>query len=113
MDWVTHARLRELAMVLEITLQRGRRPPRLKAIFETEQALRRVMAALPMTMSRNITLQPDLKIFIEDALYIVKPCNMRYWLRSTALNDADEIAGDLLILQATTPARKVGDEHHR
>jgi hypothetical protein len=66
-----------------------------------------------MTMSRNITLQPDLKVFIEDALYIVKPRSMRYWLRSTALNDADEIAGDLLTLQAITPARKVGNEHPR
>jgi hypothetical protein len=64
-------------------------------------------------MSRNVTLQPDLKVFIDAALYVVKPRSMRYWLRSTALNDADEIAGDLLTLQATTPDRKVGDEHHR
>jgi hypothetical protein len=71
------------------------------------------MAALPMTMSRNVALQPDLKVFIEDALYIVKSRSMRYWLRSTALNDADEIADDLLTLQATTPARKVGNEHPR
>ena len=101
-------------MVLELTLQAG--TPALHIDSQKpslEQALRRVMAALPMTMSRNVTLQPDLKVFIEDALYVVKPRSMRYWLRSTALNDADEIAGDLLTLQATTPARKIGDEHHR
>ena len=101
-------------MVLELTLQAG--TPALHIDSQKpslEQALRRVMAALPMTMSRNVTLQPDLKVFIEDALYIVKPRSMRYWLRSTALNDADEIAGDLLTLQATTPARKVGNEHPR
>jgi hypothetical protein len=101
-------------IVLELTLQEET-----SALYidsqkpSLERALQRVMAALPMTMSRNITLQPDLKVFIEDALYIVKPRNMRYWLRSTALNDADEIAGDLLTLQATTPARKVGNEHPR
>jgi hypothetical protein len=92
-------------IVLELTLQVG--TPALHIDSQQpslEHALQRVMAALPMTMSRNIMLQPDLKIFIEDALYIVKPRNMRYWLRSTALNDADEIAGDLLTLQATTPA---------
>jgi hypothetical protein len=101
-------------MVLELTLQEG--TPALHIDSQKpslEQALGRVMAALPMTMSRNVTLQPDLKVFIEDALYVVKPPSLRYWLRSTALNDADEIAGDLLTLQATTPARKVGNEHPR
>ena len=100
--------------VLELTLQAGTPALRIDSQKPSlEQALRRVMAVLPMTMSRNVTLQPDLKVFIEDALYVVKPPSMRYWLRSTALNDADEIAGDLLTLQATTPARKVGNEHPR
>jgi hypothetical protein len=101
-------------MVLELILQAGTPAVHIDAQRPSlEQALRRVMAALPMTMSRNITLQPDLKVFIDDALYVVKPRSMRYWLRSTALNDADEIAGDLLILQAPSPTRKLGDEHHR
>jgi len=101
-------------MVLELTLQAGTPALRIDSQKPSlEQALRRVMAVLPMTMSRNVALQPDLKVFIEDALYVVKPPSMRYWLRSTALNDADEIAGDLLTLQATTPARKVGNEHPR
>lgn len=101
-------------MVLELTLQAGMPSLHIDAQkLSLEQALRRVMTALPMTMSHNVTLQPDLKVFIDDALYVVKPRSMRYWLRSTALNDADEIAGDLLILQATSPTRKLGNEHHR
>lgn len=101
-------------MVLELTLHAGM--PAMHIDSQTpslEQALRRVMAALPMTMSRNVTLQPDLKVFIEDALYVVKPRSMRYWLRSAALNDADEIASNLLTLQATTPDRKLGNERYR
>ena len=60
------------------------------------QTLSRVMAAVPRRQSRNLELEPNLKVFIDDSLYLVKPSGRRYWLRSTALNDADEVAGEML-----------------
>jgi hypothetical protein len=60
-----------------------------------EASLGRALKQLPAGSSHNIELQPDLKVFYDDMLYIVKPASARYWLRTTALNDADEIIGDL------------------
>jgi len=38
----------------------------------------------------------NLKVFDGDSLYILKPMQMRFWSRTAALNDADEIAGAIL-----------------
>ena len=38
----------------------------------------------------------NLKVFDGDDLYILKPMQMRFWLQTAALNDADEIAGAIL-----------------
>jgi hypothetical protein len=38
----------------------------------------------------------NLKVFDGDNLYILKPMQMRFWSRTAALNDADEIAGAIL-----------------
>tara|TARA_R110001599_G_scaffold192503_1_gene387951 strand:- start:71284 stop:74247 length:2964 start_codon:yes stop_codon:yes gene_type:complete len=43
----------------------------------------------------NFQLMPDLRVFVDDCLYLIKPMQMRFWLRSTALADADGIALDL------------------
>jgi len=38
----------------------------------------------------------NLKVFDKDHIYIVKPMTLRSWVRTTALNDADEIASAVL-----------------
>jgi len=38
----------------------------------------------------------NLKVFDGDDLYILKPMQMRFWSRTAALNDADEIAGAIV-----------------
>jgi len=38
----------------------------------------------------------NLKVFDGDSLYVLKPMQMRFWSRTAALNDADEIAGAIL-----------------
>ncbi|HUW19497.1 MAG TPA: N-6 DNA methylase [Sedimentisphaerales bacterium] len=38
----------------------------------------------------------NLKIFDKDHIYILKPMTLRSWMRTTALNDADEIASAVL-----------------
>lgn len=37
------------------------------------------------------------KVFAQDRLYLVKPIGKRYWTQTAALNDADEIAGTILM----------------
>ena len=37
------------------------------------------------------------KVFEQDRLYIVKPIGRRFWTETAALNDADEIAGSILM----------------
>lgn len=37
------------------------------------------------------------KVFDGDRLYLVKPIGQRYWTETAALNDADEIAGTILM----------------
>jgi hypothetical protein len=79
---------------------------------DLENALRRIMKQLPITVSRNVELHPDLKVFIDDKLYLTKPLSTRYWLASTALNDADEVAADLLSADAQA-RRRAGNERYR
>jgi type I restriction-modification system DNA methylase subunit len=79
--------------------------------LELERALDELMAQLPKGVSRNLELRPDLKVFLGDSLYLAKPLSARYWLPSTALNDADEIAGDLLSERSIS--RGANNERHR
>ena len=43
----------------------------------------------------NFQLMPNFRIFVGNQLYLVKPTQKRFWLRSAALADADSIALDL------------------
>ena len=63
---------------------------------ELMQALGKVMSTLPSGSSHNIQLRPDFKVILDDALFLIKPPDARFWMPSAALNDADEIIGDLL-----------------
>ena len=44
------------------------------------------------------------KVFDDDRLYIVKPLDQRNWTLTAAMNDADEIAGSLLMQRSEQPA---------
>jgi len=72
-------------------------------ITETAQAfkaaLTRINKGLKRLISPNFHLIPDLRIFIDDTLYFVKPKALRYWIKSTALNDADAVIADLQSLR--------------
>lgn len=62
-------------------------------------AVRDVLAKLFENMHQplpgNFQIMPDFRIFEGDDLYIVKPMQKRFWLRSSALADAHAIALDL------------------
>ena len=44
-----------------------------------------------------LALACGLKVFDKTLLYITKPVGLRFWTRTAALNDADEIADSLLM----------------
>ncbi|MEW5997869.1 MAG: N-6 DNA methylase [Pseudomonadota bacterium] len=57
----------------------------------------------------NFQLMPDLRVFAGECLYLIKPLQLRFWLRSAALADADEIALDLQ--QAIDPSPSRWSQH--
>ena len=47
--------------------------------------------------SNTFELAREIKVFDGSRLYLVKPLGLRYWSETAALNDADEIAGSILM----------------
>ena len=90
------ARNADLA-VLRLTLEDGRK--RAEYAEEDNGSVGAVLARLSehvhQPLPGNFQLVPDFRIFIGNHLYLVKPARRRFWLRSTALADADAIALDL------------------
>ena len=90
------ARNADLA-VLRLTLEDGRK--RAEYAEEDNGSVGAVLAKLSehihQPLPGNFQLMPDFRIFVANHLYLVKPARRRFWLRSTALADADAIALDL------------------
>lgn len=61
-------------------------------------SLSRLGKAINQTMVGNFQTIPDMRIFVGDSLYLIKPLQLRFWLASSALADADSIASDLQTL---------------
>jgi hypothetical protein len=59
------------------------------------EVLEKLREHIHQPLDGNFQLMPDLRVFAGDSLYLVKPMQMRFWLRSAALADADTIAADL------------------
>ena len=47
------------------------------------------------SLGGNFQLMPDFRVFVGSHLYLVKPMQKRFWLRSAALADADAVSMDL------------------
>ena len=68
-------------------------------------ALGALSIALSRPIAQNFQTVPDMKIFVGNSLYLIKPMQRRFWLRSTALADADSVVSDLETMIATNPDR--------
>ena len=66
-----------------------------KSIQELDTVLQRIIRLLP-NQQGSISLLRNLKVFDQDKLYIFKPLARRFWTKTSALNDADEIASAIL-----------------
>ena len=66
-----------------------------KAHEKLAKIFNRMKTLLQQEQGRFVFCQ-NLKVFDGDSLYILKPMQMRFWSRTAALNDADEIAGSII-----------------
>lgn len=57
--------------------------------------LSRISDNIRQPLNGNFHLIPDFRVFVGNNLYLIKPMQQRFWLRATALADADAIAMDL------------------
>ncbi|MHC5059775.1 MAG: hypothetical protein ACYTFK_01640, partial [Planctomycetota bacterium] len=66
-----------------------------KADDKLAEIFGRMKALLQHEQDRFVFCQ-NLKVFDGNSLYILKPMQMRFWSRTAALNDADEVAGSII-----------------
>jgi hypothetical protein len=77
--------------------RRGEAPPKLEdATKDLAVTLDRLRSAISAKYS-VFDLVRGLKVFDRNRLFAVKPIGQRFWTRTSALNDADEIAGTILM----------------
>jgi hypothetical protein len=65
-----------------------------QATAEFDEFLQQISPTLRVSLPGNVQLVPDLRFVIGHDMYLVKPMQLRHWLRSTALADAEQIAAD-------------------
>lgn len=56
-----------------------------------DDVLGRIATQLPTTIADTVYTRRNLRIYVDNDYYIVKPSQRRYWSRYAALNDADTI----------------------
>ncbi len=71
------------------------------------EALSRLSDAVGQPVNENFVLLPNIRLFVDSNLYLIKPLQKRFWLRSTALADADEIALELESLDHLNKAKEI------
>ena len=95
--------------VLKLTINSNSREYSEESYSEAGKFLKSIQANLPERLPGNVQLVPDLRFVIDSDMYLVKPMQLRHWLRSTALADAEQIAADFSA--AVSRHSQNGDEH--
>ena len=65
-------------------------------------SLTNIMSFAKVDLPGNFTLIPDFRLFHQDKLYLVKPLQRQYWMKSSALEDANSIALDIQTFPSKT-----------
>ncbi|HEX3152030.1 MAG TPA: N-6 DNA methylase [Gemmataceae bacterium] len=82
-----------------VVLERATRKSKGPSIAEHGDGVIEVLERLQRAFKEElgcVELLRGLKVFDRDTLYLIKPLSQRYWTRTAALNDADEIAAAVL-----------------
>lgn len=97
--------------VLKLTLDNGRRGHAYSEAVtsEADPFLRQISSNLPSSLPGNVQIVPDLRFVIGKDMYLVKPMQLRYWLRSAALADAEQIAAEFSAVIARDNKREARD----
>jgi hypothetical protein len=83
-----------------VTLERTTGAAKMSAQVKSNGDLFRALDKLRDSVSikgNTFELARGVKVFDGPRLYVVKPLGLRYWSETAALNDADEIAGSILM----------------
>lgn len=67
---------------------------------DVDHLLGEISRRLARPLPGNVQLVPDLRLVIDRDMYLVKPLQLRYWLRSAALADAEQIAAEFAAASA-------------
>lgn len=82
--------------VLKVSLQaNGRQDTYREEKNDFEVVLNNIRENLKIALPGNVQLVPDLRFVIGAEMFLVKPLQLRHWLRSAALADAEQIAAEL------------------
>jgi hypothetical protein len=81
--------------VLQLTIDEPAHEYSESGSSELDHFLAAIHKDLPAPLPGNVQLIPDLRFVIGRDMYLVKPIQLRHWLRSTALADAEQIAAEL------------------
>ena len=93
---VLEARNEDLALLhLRLVERRSEEPYWERHDQAIGEALTWVGAHVDMRLPGNFQLVPDFRLFIGNSLYLIKPLQRRFWLKSAAIADADAMAMDL------------------
>ena len=95
--------------VLKLTINDGDTAYGEDSFAEAEPFLQQISSSLPAPLPGNVQLIPDLRFVIGKDMYLVKPIQLRHWLRSTALADAEQIAAELTSIIARERTRSIHD----
>jgi N-6 DNA Methylase len=60
-----------------------------------QSSIARLAEHIHRPLDGNFQLLPDLRVFVGNDLFLIKPMQKRFWLKSTALADADAVAQEL------------------
>ena len=82
--------------MIKITLGKGEQKIRSSSADTFHTHLSEIDKYLIKKESKNIYIKKQVKYYDGDCIYIIKPNQKRFWTRSTAINDAKELIGEIL-----------------
>lgn len=93
--------------VMKLTINSEVRGYYESSIPELSHFIDSIEESLPVPLPGNIQLMPDFRFVVGTDMYLVKPLQLRHWLRSAALADAEQIAADFSMALTRHPAEGV------
>lgn len=88
-----------LGIVVLDKVRKGEAPPAANPADGLFSVLERLQRLYRKELG-SVEIVPGLKVFDRNTLYLIKPLSQRFWTRTAALNDADEIAAAVIMRPA-------------